>query len=55
VECESISETGNNRATGTVSKSPKQYLSNTPLKHEIKELQTAAILCTAHRLWEVLI
>ena len=36
-------------ATGTISKSLRQYLSNIPVKHEIKELQTTAILCTAHR------
>jgi hypothetical protein len=29
-------------------------LSNIPGKHEVKELQTTAILCTAHRLREVL-
>ena len=34
--------------TGTISKSVRQYLSNKPGKHEIKELQTTAILCTAH-------
>ena len=41
-------------ATGTISKSLRQYLSNIPGKHEIKELQTTAILGTAHKLWEVL-
>ena len=35
-------------ATGTISKSLRQYLSNIPGKHEIKELQKTAILCTAH-------
>ena len=34
-------------ATGTIPKSLTQYLSNIPGKHEIKELQTTAILCTA--------
>ena len=34
--------------TGTTSKSLRQYLSNIPGKHEIKELQKTAILCTAH-------
>jgi hypothetical protein len=53
-ECESKSDTGNNKTTGTISKSPTQYLSDITGKHEIKELQTTAILCTAHRLWEVL-
>jgi ABC-type sugar transport system substrate-binding protein len=43
VECESKSDTGNNRATGF-----RQYLSNLPGKGEIKELQTTAILGTAH-------
>jgi hypothetical protein len=41
-------------ATGTISKSLRQYLSNIPRKHEIRELQTAAILGTAHILPEVL-
>ena len=41
-------------ATGTISKSLKQYLSNIPGKHEIKELQKTAILCTAHMLRKVL-
>ena len=41
-------------ATGTVSKSLRQYLSNIPGKHEIKELQKTAILCTAHKLRAVL-
>ena len=40
--------------TGTISKSPKEYLSNRPGKHEIKEVQQTAILGTAHLLWEVL-
>jgi hypothetical protein len=37
VECESKSETDNNGATGTISKS-RQFLSNIPGEHEIKEL-----------------
>jgi hypothetical protein len=41
-------------ATGTVSKSLRQYLRNIPGKQEIKELQTIAILGTAHTLREVL-
>jgi Na+-transporting methylmalonyl-CoA/oxaloacetate decarboxylase gamma subunit len=41
-------------ATGTISESLRQYLSNVPGKHEIKELQKTAILCTAHKLREVL-
>jgi hypothetical protein len=40
--------------TGTISKSHRQYLSNTPGKHEIKELQETAISGTAHILREVL-
>ena len=35
-------------ATGTISKSLRQNLSNIPGKHEIKELQKAAVLVTAH-------
>jgi len=42
-------------ATGTISKSLKQYLSYIPGKHEIKELQKPAILCTAQILQEVLV
>ena len=41
-------------ATGTISKSLRQYLSNIPGKGEIKELQYTAILCTVHKLREVL-
>jgi hypothetical protein len=41
-------------ATGTILKSFRQYLSNTPGKHEIKELQKTAILGTAHILQQVL-
>jgi hypothetical protein len=41
-------------ATGTISKLLRQYLSNVPGKHEIKELEKTAILCTAHKLREVL-
>jgi len=35
-------------ATGTISKSFRKYVSNIPGKHEIKELQTTAILGTEH-------
>jgi hypothetical protein len=35
-------------ATGTISKSPRQYLSNIPGKHEIKEVQQTATLGSAH-------
>ena len=41
-------------ATGTVSKSLSQYLSNVPGKHEFKGLQETAILVTAHILWTTL-
>ena len=40
--------------TGTITKSLRQYLSNIPGKHEIKELQKTAILGTAHTLREVI-
>jgi hypothetical protein len=42
-------------ATGTVSESLRQYLSNIPVKREIKELQKTAMLDTAHKLREVLV
>ena len=42
------------RATGTISKSFRKYLSNITGKHEIKELQKIAILGTAYILREVL-
>jgi hypothetical protein len=35
-------------ATGTISKSFRKYLSSIPAKHDIKELQTTAIVGTAH-------
>jgi hypothetical protein len=35
-------------ATGTISKSFRKYVSNIPGNHEVKELQKAAILDTAH-------
>jgi hypothetical protein len=35
-------------ATGTISKSLKQYLSNIPGKREIKKRQKTAIMGTAH-------
>ena len=37
-----------NGATGTISESSRQYLSNITGKHKIKELPKTAILCTAH-------
>jgi len=42
------------RATGTISKSVRKYVSNIPGKHELKELQKTAILGTAHILRKVL-
>jgi Sec-independent protein translocase protein TatA len=41
-------------ATGTISKSFRKYVSNIPVKHEVKELQKTAILGTAHILRKVL-
>ena len=41
-------------ATGTISKSFRNYLGNIPGKHEVKELQKTAILGTAHILRKVL-
>ena len=41
-------------ATGTFSKSLRQYLSNVPGNHETQELQETAILGTAHILREAL-
>ena len=41
-------------ATGTTSKTLRKYVSNTPGKHEVKELQKTAILGTAHILRKVL-
>jgi len=42
------------RVKGANSKSLRQYLSNIPGKHELKALQTTAILGTAHILRKVL-
>jgi hypothetical protein len=42
-------------ATGNVSESFTKYLSNIAGKQDIKELQKAAILGTAHTIWKVLI
>jgi len=41
-------------ATGTVSKSFRKYVSYTPGKHEVRELQKTVILGTAHILRKVL-
>jgi hypothetical protein len=42
------------RATGTISESFRQYLSNKPEKHEIKELRKTAILGTARVLRKII-
>jgi hypothetical protein len=42
------------RATGTISKSLRKYLSNIPGKDNIKELQKTTIVGTVHTPWEVL-
>jgi hypothetical protein len=42
------------RATGTISKSFRKYLSSILGKHGIKELQKTAVLGTAHILTKVL-
>ena len=44
----------NNRASGTISKSFRKYVSNIPGNHGVKELQKTAILGTAHILRKVL-
>jgi hypothetical protein len=41
-------------ATGTISKSLREYLSNIPGKHEIRELQKTSILATARILRKML-
>jgi hypothetical protein len=41
-------------ATGTISKSFRQYVSNIPGNHKVKELQKTVILGTAHMLRKVL-
>jgi len=41
-------------ATGTISKAFRKYVSNIPGHHEVKELQSTAILGTAHILRNVL-
>jgi len=41
-------------ATGTISKSLRQYLNNITSKHEIKEVQKRIILDSAHILRQVL-
>jgi hypothetical protein len=40
-------------ATGTISKSFRKYVSDIPGNHDVREVQTTAILGTAHILWGV--
>jgi hypothetical protein len=54
VECEAKVIPVITGATETISKPLRQYLSNIPGKHEIKELLTTAILGTGHMLRKVL-
>ena len=42
------------RATGTISKTFRKYVSNIPGNHEVKELQKTGKLDTAHILRKVL-
>jgi hypothetical protein len=42
-------------ATGTISKSLRQYLNNIPGRHKIKDVQKTGVLGTAHIVWKVLI
>ena len=44
----------NNNNNNNNSESFRKYVSNIPGKHEVKELQKTAILCTAHILRKVL-
>ena len=41
-------------ATGTLSESLRQYLSNIPGKHDVQKMHKTATLCTAHILRKVL-
>jgi hypothetical protein len=54
MQCDSKSGTLNKGASGTISNSLRQYLSNIVRKHDVKELQNTAMLDTAHVLWKVL-
>ena len=54
MECESKVIAVVVRATGTISESLGQYLSNMPGKHTVKELQRTDTLGTARILWKVL-
>jgi hypothetical protein len=48
-------DTTNNRGNWDHLRSFRKYLSNTPGKHEIKELEKTTVLGTAHILEKVLI
>jgi uncharacterized lipoprotein YddW (UPF0748 family) len=39
VECKNKGDTGNNKATGTISKSFRKYVSHIPGNHEVMELR----------------
>jgi hypothetical protein len=52
---ENKGDTSNNWGDWVTSKSFREYVSNIPGKHEVKELQKTAILGTAHILRNVLI
>jgi hypothetical protein len=54
VECKNKRDAIIIGATGTISKFFRKYLSSIPGKRDIKELQKAAILGTAHILRKVL-
>jgi hypothetical protein len=51
---ESLKLFGVSGVMGTISKSFRKYVSDIPGNHDVKELQKAAILGTAHILREVL-
>jgi len=53
-ELKNKSDTSNNRATGTISKSLTKYQNDIPRKHYVKELQKIAIVGTTHILRKVL-
>jgi hypothetical protein len=50
VECENNSDTSSNSGI-SVSESFREYLSNIPGKHDVKEIEKTAILDTANIVW----
>ena len=54
VECKNKGDPVIIGTTGTISKSFREYVSNTPGNHEVKERQKTDILGTAHILRKVL-